>query len=178
MCGLCFVPVTHTLALNKTHNAATQDYPWLHLYIFGAMFTILDCWPCSFQFFSSARQLLRSWTKQQAPKFNQDKCAKVWWRCSAVKSSIDASKQLTLMFTVQIDERKTNTKISRSLSKTFKCLVHVIIWVWQFRLKEVIRDNTLFLWNASKPQNFSLQSYPRQHMIAKCYISWNNKKSI
>jgi hypothetical protein len=70
-----FFPVTHTLALNKTHNTATQDYPWLHLYIFGAMFTILDCWPCSLQLFflsSSASQVLNKTAK---PKLDQDKFA-------------------------------------------------------------------------------------------------------
>ena len=51
---------------------------------------------------------------------------------------------------------KKKNKNSRSTSKTVKCLLHVIIGVWQFRSKEVIRDNTLFLWNASKLQNVLL----------------------
>ena len=65
-----FCPVSHTLAINKTHNTATKDHQWLHLYIFGAIVTILDSWPCSLQpKFSQLLSFSGPKNKQQTPKW-------------------------------------------------------------------------------------------------------------
>ena len=109
---------------------------------------------------------------------DQDKCAKLWRRCSAVKSSCDAAKQLILMFTGQNDEKKTLLRSSGK--KTFKCLWTVMVGVWRFRLKEVVQDNTLLVWNASKlqQQKKGLQINLRQHMLENYYMSRNKKKVL
>ena len=39
---------------------------------------------------------------------DQFKCEKLEWKCSAVKSISDASKQLTLKFKVPIEDNKKN----------------------------------------------------------------------
>ena len=61
--------VSHTLALNKTHNTA-KDYPWPNLYNFwshGYNYGLLALLPLVITFL--APYLLRSWNKQQAPKW-------------------------------------------------------------------------------------------------------------
>ena len=55
-------------------------------------------------------------------------------KIQAVKSSFDASKQLTLKFTVQNKEEEKHLNVFT-----------LIIGVLQIRLKEVIPDNTLLL---------------------------------
>ena len=79
------------------------------------------------------------------------------------------------MFTVQIDEEEKNQEVQVKQLNAF------YMWSLEFDNSDQKKLSETTHFFSEMPQSyriFCLQSYPRQHMLAKCYIIWNKKKAF
>ena len=80
-------------AYNKTQNTATKYYGSIRIFLQPLLqFWIFGLAPFSPNFLSSLAYQVPN--KTARAKMDQFRCGKLWWKCSAIKSSLNASKQL------------------------------------------------------------------------------------
>ena len=102
--------IKHLTQQQKTINGFICIFldPWLQF----AMVSLAPIHPnflFSLDFLSSLASQVRN--KTESTKMDQDNNTNVCWRCSAVKSGVDAFEQLKLKFTSQIEEKNQEVQV-------------------------------------------------------------------
>ena len=152
--------IKHILHQHKTIHGFICIFlePWLQFGIVGHLNFLF-----SLEFLSSPASHVLN--KRASTKMDQENNIKVYWRFSKIR--------FWCLWTIKIEVYRSDWKTwSKSSSKIIKCLFNCVEWRFYNSDQKRLSETTQFCSKMHKSyKKFSLQSYPRQHMLAKCYIS-------